>query len=77
MWHDCICMICMKGLTYFDHLGIESVCIISNFAQAFESILAPEAIRGSGKSIVGERVEDLADEIDDGVGTGTELTYDL
>jgi hypothetical protein len=67
----------MKDLTYFDHLGIESVCIISNFAQALESILAPKAIRGSGERIVGERVEDLVDEVDDGVGAGTELTHDL
>lgn len=58
-------------------MGIESVCIVSNFAQALDSILAAEAIRGRWKSIVCEGIEDLADKVDDGVGTSTELAYDL
>jgi hypothetical protein len=57
-------------------LGTQSVCIVSNFAQALDSILAAEAIRNR---IVcgGEGIEDLADEVDDGVGASTKLSYDL
>ena len=58
-------------------MGIESICVVTNFAQAFDSILAAKAIRGRGKSTIGKWVEDLANEVDDSVGAGTEFTYNL
>jgi len=60
-------------------LGIESLCIVSNLAQALNSILTAEAIRTRGKNsvTVGDGVEDLADEVDDGIGASTEFAYYL